>query len=100
VHAVLVYISVKPSEIGAFVAETRLNCRHSVQEPENIRFDFMQDPDESTRFVLYEVYRTVEAARAHKQTPHYLAWREAVAEMMSEPRKGVLYDLLEAGEGN
>ena len=29
-----------------------------------------------------------EDAAAHKQTPHYAAWRDAVADMMAEPRRG------------
>ena len=28
------------------------------------------------------------AAKAHKDTAHYLAWRDAVADMMAEPRRG------------
>ena len=28
------------------------------------------------------------SAAAHKATPHYLAWRDAVADMMAEPRRG------------
>jgi autoinducer 2-degrading protein len=30
-------------------------------------------------------------AAAHKQTAHYLNWRDSVADMMAEPRKGVSY---------
>ena len=33
-----------------------------------------------------------EAARAHKDTPHYAAWREAVADWFVEPRYGVRYE--------
>jgi quinol monooxygenase YgiN len=40
---------------------------------------------------LIEVYRTPEAAAAHKETPHYAKWRDAVATMMAEPRHSVKY---------
>jgi autoinducer 2-degrading protein len=36
--------------------------------------------------VLVEVYRDAGAAAAHKQEPHYAAWRDTVAEMMAGPR--------------
>lgn len=57
-------------------------------EPGNRRFDVLQDPTEPGRFILYEAYATAEDAAAHKQTPHYLAWRDAVADMMAQPRRG------------
>jgi quinol monooxygenase YgiN len=33
----------------------------------------------------------VEAAAAHKATPHYALWRDTVAEMMAESRTSVKY---------
>ncbi|HNG87164.1 MAG TPA: antibiotic biosynthesis monooxygenase, partial [Accumulibacter sp.] len=33
-------------------------------------------------------YDSAADAAAHKATPHYLAWRDAVAGMMAEPRRG------------
>ena len=30
----------------------------------------------------------------HKQTPHYLTWRETVADWMAEPRQGVPYHVI------
>ena len=45
--------------------------------------------DDPTRFVLYEAYRSAADADAHKQTAHYLAWRDTVAEMMAQPREGI-----------
>jgi autoinducer 2-degrading protein len=87
-HATLVHIRVKPEAVAAFIAATRLNHEASIREPGNRRFDILQAPDEPTRFVFYEAYATAADAAAHKQTPHYAAWRDAVADMMAEPRRG------------
>ncbi|HQE98126.1 MAG TPA: antibiotic biosynthesis monooxygenase, partial [Anaerolineae bacterium] len=76
---------------AAFKAATIENARNSVREPGIARFDVIQQEDDPTRFVLVEVYRTVEASAAHKQTAHYAAWRDAVADMMAEPRSSVKY---------
>jgi quinol monooxygenase YgiN len=38
-----------------------------------------------------EVYKTDKASTAHKETAHYLKWRDTVAEMMAEPRQGIKY---------
>ena len=87
-HVTLVHIRVKPESVAAFVAATQLNHEASVREPGNRRFDILQAPDDPTRFVFYEAYATAADAAAHKQTPHYAAWRDAVAGMMAEPRRG------------
>jgi len=52
----------------------------------------VEQQDDAARFVLIEVYRTPEAAAAHKETAHYAKWRDAVAPMMAEPRQGVKYN--------
>ena len=36
--------------------------------------------------MLVEVYRTADAPAAHKETAHYARWRDAVADLMAEPR--------------
>ena len=51
----------------------------------------LQSADDATRFVLVEAYVSAEDAAAHKQTAHYLKWREEVADMMAEPRRGDAY---------
>jgi quinol monooxygenase YgiN len=86
-----VFVHVKPDQVEAFVAATRLNAQNSVQEPGVARFDVIQQQDVPTRFVLVEVYRTPEATAAHKETAHYQAWRDTVAEMMAEPRTSLKY---------
>lgn len=85
----LVHVHVKPQFVDAFIAATRANHEASVREPGNRRFDVLQDPAEPARFIFYEAYASAEDAAAHKQTAHYATWRDAVAEMMAEPRRGV-----------
>ena len=88
-HVTLVHVHVKPDHIAAFIAASRTNHEASVQEPGNLRFDVIQDPDDSGHFILYEAYASAEAAAAHKQTAHYAQWRDTVAEMMAQPRQGL-----------
>jgi quinol monooxygenase YgiN len=86
-----VHVRVKPDAVEAFRAASLENARASVQEPGVARFDVCQQADDPTRFVLVEVYRDAEAPAKHKETPHYAAWRDAVAPMMAEPRRSVKY---------
>ena len=87
-HITLVHVRVKPEAIDAFIAATRANHEASIREPGNRRFDVLQSPDDPARFILYEAYASADDAAAHKATAHYLAWRDAVAELMAEPRRG------------
>ena len=91
-HVTLVHVHVKPDDIAAFREACRLNHEASVQEPGNRRFDVLQDAAEPDHFVLYEAYESAEAAAAHKQTAHYLSWRETVADMMAKPREGLPFN--------
>lgn len=94
-----VFVHVKPEAVEAFKAASLDNARHSVQEPGVARFDVIQQRDDPTRFVLLEVYRTTEAPTAHKATAHYARWRDAVAEMMAEPRYAIHYHNLFPDDG-
>ena len=89
-----VFVHVKPDAVEAFAAATLENARHSVQEPGIVRFDVIQQEDDPTRFVLVEIYRTGADPAVHKETAHYLTWRDAVAPMMAEPRRSVKYHAL------
>ena len=86
-----VHVHVKPECVEAFRQATVENARASRQEPGVARFDVVQQAEDSTRFTLVEVYRTATAPAAHKETAHYQKWRDAVAEMMAEPRTSVKY---------
>ena len=86
-----VHVHVKPDQIDAFRAATLANARESVKEPGIARFDVVQDTEDPTRFVLVEAYKTPQAPAAHKETAHYLKWRDTVAPMRSEPRTSRKY---------
>jgi quinol monooxygenase YgiN len=86
-----VHVRVKPECVEAFRTATLANAQASVKEPGIARFDVVQQADDSTRFVLVEVYRNEQAPADHKATAHYAAWRDAVASMMAEPRSSAKF---------
>jgi quinol monooxygenase YgiN len=86
-----VHVRVKPEFVEQFKKATVENARSSVQEPGIARFDVVQQQDDLTRFVLVEVYRTSDAPALHRETAHYLAWRDRVETMIAEPRTRATY---------
>jgi len=95
-----VHIQVKPDRINAFKAATVENAANSIQEPGIARFDVIQQQDDPARFVLVEVYRTAAAPAKHKETAHYQKWRDAVADMMAQPRTSAKYSNIFPDEQN
>jgi autoinducer 2-degrading protein len=92
--ATLVHVNVKPEFIHSFIEATRENHQNSVEEQGNFRFDILQDAADPGKFILYEVYDSEEAVLAHKETAHYLKWRDTVTPWMAKPREGVKHQLL------
>ena len=93
-YVTIVNVSVKQEYIEEFIKATRINHENSIQEEGNMRFDVLQSPDDPARFILYEAYQSQQHAAAHKDTQHYLNWRETVADWMAEPRQGIVYNVL------
>ncbi len=90
-HIALVNARVRPERVEDFRQATALNAGESRKEAGVVRFDVVQEGEDPTRFVLIEVFRSPAAAAAHRETAHYLRWREAVADMMAEPRTSKKY---------
>lgn len=88
----LVHVEVEAEHVAGFTEACRLNHQASVEEAGNRRFDILQSAEDPCKFVLYEAYGSDEAAAAHKQTGHYLHWRDTVADMMASPRQGIAYN--------
>ena len=65
-HIVLVHIHIKPETIDRFIEITKENVGNSIQEVGIVRFDFLQQPEDPTRFMLVEVYHTPEDQLRHR----------------------------------
>ena len=84
----MVYVHVKPEHFCDFMESIRVNHERSIKEPGNVRFDILQSVDDPTRFLAYEAYVDEASAKAHKETAHYLAWRDEVAGWMARAAPG------------
>lgn len=70
-------------------------CR--AMEPGCVRYDVSLDPLDAASFLIYQVYENEAAFRAHKELPHYAAFRLKV-ESWIKSRRVLTYNLLdEAG---
>lgn len=92
---VLVTVQVKPEAVEEFLAATVDNATHSRDEPGVLRFDVLQDQADPTHVTLVEVYRDIAATVAHKETDHYERWRDAVADLMAQPRSSQKFDVVD-----
>lgn len=90
-----VHVKVRPENIQDFIKAITENHRGAVGEPGNLRFDVLQQADDPARFMIYEAYESEEAIRLHKETAHYLKWKDDAQDMMAEDRHGVRYNVIE-----
>jgi (4S)-4-hydroxy-5-phosphonooxypentane-2,3-dione isomerase len=97
-YVISVTVNVKPGMTDSFIQATLDNARNTRHEPGNVRFDVLQAESSPNEFLLYEAYHTPDDFVAHQQTEHYLKWREAVANMMEQPRRGVRHHSLFFGD--
>ena len=73
----LVKLQVKPDLNDEFKTAILKNAELSVQrDPGCVRFDVLQQEDDPTRWVLYEVYDKEQAWVDHRAAAHFLAFKE------------------------
>ncbi len=89
----VVHCNVHTTPDGAedFLRASLANAKASRQEPGCQVFECYRSIDDPTVFVLVEHYDGPEDLDFHKTQPHYLAWKEGVADLMAEPRNTVKY---------
>lgn len=81
-----VTLQIKPERLDAFLEAMLQNASSAVRdEPGCLRFDVVQDQEDPNRIYLYEVYRDEAALDAHRQSPHYLKWRDTVQDWYAAP---------------
>jgi len=89
--AVVVDVQVSAGDEEAFMQHTLENCRNSCKESGVHRFDLLRNQDDPSNFILVEIYNSDTAPALHKETKHYLKWRDSVADMMARPRSATKY---------
>ncbi len=82
----LVHIQVKPDRIEDFLDAFRINFEGTTKEPGNLRFDVLQNPDDATKFTIFEVFTDEAAVDAHRKTPHYAKTVALLEDIMTGPR--------------
>ena len=91
-NVTLVEINIKPERVDEFLEVFRANHEGALQEPGNLRFDVLQDPEVKTRFFIYEAYKDEDAVAFHKTTPHYKTCVAKLESLMTGPRKKRLFN--------
>ena len=87
-------VFVKPDCVEDFKKATLKNRNNSIKEPGILRFDVLSCTDNPEEFILFEVYRSGKATEEHKQTTHYLEWRDTVESLMTAPRQSAAYNVV------
>jgi quinol monooxygenase YgiN len=88
------HLTVRPDVVEPFQARLRRHAETSVEaEPGCHRFDVHQERNDPALFFLIEVYDDEAALEAHRQSPHYKAFREDVADWVVD-RKWWFWDHL------
>ena len=81
----MVNVKVKPGRRDEYITAVRADGEGTTTNEEgNFQFSVVQDNEDPDRFFLFEVYRDEAALEAHRQMPHFLKYREAVADIYAE----------------
>lgn len=82
---VQIYLTVKKSSIEDFIRFTNDNVSNSVKESGVKRFEFFRDLDSDNKFILFEMFYSLEDQNKHRETAHYKRWKENTADMLEVP---------------
>lgn len=87
----MVSINVKQGHAAEFLEAFRINYEGTRQEPGNLRFDVLRDPQDDHSFTIYEVFKSSEALDEHRKTAHYQECVRRIDPILSGPRRKTFY---------
>ncbi len=86
---IIAEFDVKPGALKAFLAAAREDAKASVRdEPGCQRFDVLVPDGGGDKVTLFEIYDDDAAFAAHLETPHFAAFRDAIADLEESRRVG------------
>lgn len=83
---VQVVYHIKEAYLAEFRAALIENAQATATEPGNLRFETYQDAEDLHKFILFEIFASDTARQAHFEAPHFLKFRQTVADMVMERR--------------
>ncbi|UNK38267.1 antibiotic biosynthesis monooxygenase [Shinella sp. H4-D48] len=89
----MVSINVKPGHAAEFLEAFRINYEGTRQEPGNVRFDVLRNPEDENSFTIYEVFTSPEAVDEHRKTAHYQECVRRIDPILSGPRTKTFYQV-------
>ncbi|REE23599.1 MULTISPECIES: putative quinol monooxygenase [unclassified Paraburkholderia] len=89
---VIATLQARPERESDVEAALRVLLTHSRQEPGIRRYDLYRDSTRPATFHLIEAYADEAALEAHRESAHYLRYREQAGEwLMAAPMVAVLH---------
>lgn len=84
-YAIFVTMKLKPGMGDSFRPHIVKNAEATRrEEADNLTFKVMVADDTPDQYHFYEVYTSEDALHRHRETPHFKAYAEAVADMVLE----------------
>lgn len=83
---IVVNAEVKFEHVQNFIDATKKSQVGTLQEDGCTRYEILQNPVETNKFILIETYKNEDAINIHKETEHFKEWRMVTYEWMLVPR--------------
>jgi len=77
-----------------YIEAFRINFEGTTKETGNLRFDVLQNPEDATKFTVFEVFTDEAAVDAHRKTPHYAKTVALHEDIMTGPRSKDFYHMV------
>jgi (4S)-4-hydroxy-5-phosphonooxypentane-2,3-dione isomerase len=91
-RAILAYLTVKPGKQAEFQEKMTAQAKRCLaNEAGCLQFDVVQDPKDTTRFVMLEVYRDDDAIKAHQDSQHFKDFRPVIGDLLADRKVEVLH---------
>lgn len=75
-YTVLGFNKILPEHIDDYIENMRICAEKSNQEPGCIRYEVMQDVDDPSIMLLFQVFEDDAAYQVHQDSEHHRAWIE------------------------
>ena len=83
-HALVVRLRIKPENVDAFMQKLAVNAAAARNEPGCLTFDVLVDPQDKTRVMLYEVYKSEAAFQEHQAQAHFKVYVEEAVPLLAD----------------